>query len=75
MSEEAVRVREELPADIPAIRRINELAFGQKQEADLVDALRRSCPGLLSLVAAAGDALVGHILFSPAVIETDSRSI
>jgi putative acetyltransferase len=75
MNGEPVRVREELPEDIPAIRRVNELAFGQMQEADIIDALRRSCPELLSLVAVAGDGLVGHILFSSAVIETGRRSI
>ena len=44
-------------------------AFGRAPEADLVDGLRENCPGLLSLVAANGDIVVGHILFSPVKIE------
>jgi putative acetyltransferase len=44
-------IREEKAEDIAAIRNVNEQAFGQSQEADLVDALRRSCREILSLVA------------------------
>lgn len=61
-------VRPEEPADIPAIRRVNELAFGQPAEADLVDALRHSGALTLSLVAEDGDGIVGHIAFSPVTI-------
>ena len=64
-----VTIRDERPDDVAAVRRVNELAFGQPQEADVVEALRRACPGLLSLVALDGDELVGHILFSPATID------
>ena len=64
-----VAIRDERPDDVAAVRRVNELAFGQPQEADLVEALRRACPDLLSLVALDGDELVGHILFSPATID------
>jgi putative acetyltransferase len=44
-------IREEKAEDIAAIRNVNEQAFGQSQEVDLVDALRRSCREILSLVA------------------------
>jgi len=54
---------------------VNELAFDKPQEADLVDRLRESCPGLVSLVAVSADQIVGHILFSPAVIEGKDRSL
>jgi putative acetyltransferase len=64
-----VTVREELPSDIDAIREVNRLAFGGAEEADVVDRLRRTCPGLLSLVAVLDGQVVGHILFSPATIE------
>lgn len=64
-----ISIREERPKDIPAIKKINELAFGQPQEANIVDKLRRSCDGLLSLVAVVGDDIVGHILFSPVEVE------
>jgi putative acetyltransferase len=61
-----VVIREETQADFPAIHQLNTAAFGQEQEANLVDLLRNSAafvPGL-SLVAAAGDKIVGHILFT-----------
>ena len=63
-------VREERPEDIPAVRRVNALAFGRPQEADLVDALRRSCPDVLSLVTEDEDRVIGHILFTPAVVDS-----
>ena len=37
---ELARVRPERPGDAPAVRRVNEQAFGRATEADLVDALR-----------------------------------
>jgi putative acetyltransferase len=64
-----VTIREERPEDIPAIRRVNQQAFGQADEADIVDALRESCDDLLSLVALTEGRVVGHILFSPVQIE------
>lgn len=65
-----VEIRMEQPGDAAAIRRINEMAFGGPQEASLVEDLRCSCPDTLSLVAVTGEQPVGHILFSPALIET-----
>lgn len=50
---------------------VNELAFGQPDEANIADKLRETCQGLLSLVAIVEDQLVGHILFSPVTIESD----
>ena len=64
-------IREEQPDDVAAIRRVNEEAFGRPEEADVVDTLRRTAEGLLSLVALADDQVVGHILFSPATVEGD----
>ena len=63
-------VRKEKPEDVGGIRVVNERAFGQSQEADIVDALRGDCPDALSLVAVEKDRVVGHILFSPATIYT-----
>ncbi len=62
-------IREETPQDEAAIRQVNERAFGQKQEADIVDRLRERCPDRLSLVALQGGRIVGHILFSPVAVE------
>ena len=64
-----VRVREELPGDIEAIRSVNIHAFGRTQEADLIDELRRNCSDMLSLVAVKQYEIVGHILFSPVIVK------
>jgi putative acetyltransferase len=53
-----------------AIRVVNERAFGRREEADLVDALRAANRMLISLVALSGESVVGHILFSPVTIES-----
>jgi putative acetyltransferase len=66
---EHIEIREEIPQDIDAIRAINEQAFGQPQEANIVDKLRANCDGLLSLVALKDDKIIAHILFSPVTIE------
>jgi putative acetyltransferase len=66
-----VSVREEEAKDVAAIRLVNERAFGRPEEADLVDRLRAACGDLLSLVAEDQGEIVGHILFSPATIESE----
>jgi len=67
-------IRAEKPEDVPGVRIVNELAFAQPTEADIVDRLRRACADALSFVADDGG-IVGHILFSPAVIESGGRRI
>ncbi len=67
-----IHVRREEPRDRGAVRRVNLLAFGQATEADLVDAVRGR-PGVLSLVAADGEEVAGHILFAPVRIEGVGR--
>jgi putative acetyltransferase len=69
-----IQIREEKPEDIAAIRRVNEKAFGQPEEAAIVDRLRENCSGLLSLVAIDGEEIVGHILFSPARIDGEANA-
>jgi len=59
-----ITIREERQEDIPAIRCVNELAFGQVEEADLVERLRRHHKLLVSLIAEDQGRLVGHIAFS-----------
>lgn len=63
-------IREETPADIPAVRRINDLAFGGLDEGATVDLLRQRGKHLLSLVAEQDGEIVGHILFTAMTIET-----
>ena len=65
-------VRREKTEDQPSVRRIIVLAFGQPNEADLVDALRAEARPLISLVAIVDERLAGHICFSPVTIETDA---
>ena len=67
-------IRPERPEDSCLIRHVNELAFGQPAEADLVEKLRQACDDVLSLVAEDG-AIVGHILFTPVVIEERERHV
>jgi putative acetyltransferase len=63
-------IRHEAPGDEAAIRELNDLAFGGKTEGAIVDALRASGCELISLVAARGTRIVGHIFFSPVTIAT-----
>ncbi len=72
-----VIVRDEKEADFAAIREINLRAFGQGDEAALVEALRESSsfvPGL-SLVAIVDDETVGHIMFTCSHIQTAHEKV
>lgn len=69
-----ISIRRETPDDISAIYRVNELAFEGNAEADLVDALRESGEPLISMVAEADGQVVGHILFSPVTIQSETDS-
>lgn len=57
-------IRYARPADHAAIAAVNEAAFGQPDEARLVERLRADGDVLFELVAVEGDEVVGHILFS-----------
>jgi putative acetyltransferase len=63
-----IAIRPEQPGDIAAVRAINEAAFGDTAEASIVDSLRKTCPDAVSLVAAEGDRILGHIFFTPASV-------
>ena len=60
-----ILIRKEANDDFKAIKDVNDLAFGQNQEGDLIDKLREKAEfsGELSLVALLGDKIIGHILF------------
>jgi putative acetyltransferase len=61
--------------DRDAIRAVEERAFGQPDEALLVDRLVGDGDAVLELVAVADDAVVGHVLFSRlAVVDGDGAS-
>jgi putative acetyltransferase len=61
-----IAIRAERAEDVPAIRQVNEAAFGRPAEADLVDALRGTDAWLpeFSLVAEEESGIVGHALCS-----------
>ncbi|WGM38193.1 N-acetyltransferase [Caulobacter sp. NIBR1757] len=61
------------PADHAAIQALVAAAFGQPDEAHLVDALRADGDALLELVAIEDGAVAGHILFSPLTTDTGRR--
>jgi putative acetyltransferase len=70
-------IRPELPEDNLAILEVHLQAFGQDGEARLVDALRQdgNINPELSLVAVHGDRIIGHILFCPITIVSDTEEI
>src|SRR5262249_42921261 len=71
----SIIIRPETNADHEAIRHVNRLAFGQDDEARLVDALREGGFVRLSLVAEQGGQVVGHILFSDLPIITEAGTV
>ncbi|MBY8821569.1 GNAT family N-acetyltransferase [Sphingomonas colocasiae] len=58
-------IRDEDPADVPAISDVVEHAFGQPSEARLVERLRADGDAAISLVAVVDGAVAGHVLLSP----------
>ncbi|OGO20943.1 MAG: hypothetical protein A2144_14065 [Chloroflexi bacterium RBG_16_50_9] len=67
-------VRQETTEDAEAIYNINNEAFGQKAEAELVKALRDRSALMISLVAIDGNGVVGHIAFSAVRVESVTPS-
>ncbi len=59
-----VLIRHETARDARAVRQIVRAAFGQPDEAELVDRLRGDGDSVMSLVAEHERAAVGHIMFS-----------
>ena len=70
-----VIVRPESGDDRVAVRRVNVLAFGTAEEADLVEALHRDGLVLSSIVAESAGVVVGHILFSRMWVDSDTGAI
>jgi len=64
-----MQIRRERASDIAAIRRVIQEAFGTPAEASIVDRVRGQAQPIVSLVAADGDDVVGHILFSPVTLD------
>jgi putative acetyltransferase len=71
-----LKIRPEMPSDALVISQVHTLAFGQDNEAKLVDRIRDSDRYIreLSLVAQINDIVVGHILFSQVDLVGKNRS-
>jgi putative acetyltransferase len=72
-----ITTRAETAEDYDATHEVNTLAFGREVEARLVENLRRLPDFIpeLSLVGIEAGQVVGHILFSPLVIETQDGAV
>ncbi|WP_321813109.1 MULTISPECIES: N-acetyltransferase [unclassified Paraburkholderia] len=72
-----IQIRDELPADIPAIRALTEAAFlhaphTSHTEQFIVDALQAAGELAVSLVAVDGGEVVGHVALSPVALSDGS---
>lgn len=65
-----VNIRSEMTEDIDAIHAVVAAAFPTDSEAKLVDQIRVDGDVLISLVATVDNTVVGHVLVSPILINT-----
>jgi putative acetyltransferase len=69
-----IEIRPESQTDIFAINKVNIAAFGRENEARLVDLLRDNESLVLSMVAETNGSIVGHIAYSPIMINYSDGS-
>ncbi len=73
-----ITLRQETPEDYEEIFELNRIAFGQDNEANLVEALREN-PAVfipeLSIVAALNNKITGHILFTRISVKDESGAL
>lgn len=67
-------IRKTSAADLPALIALHAAAFGTQYEGKLVADLFAADLSALSLMAAEGGEIVGHILFSPLIAEIDGET-
>ena len=75
MPTESILTRASRPADLPAIHDVHMAAFGPSEAPRIIRLVDEalSVPGsgrVLSLVAESEGLIVGHVLFTPATVET-----
>jgi putative acetyltransferase len=68
-------IRPEHPDDAAAVRAVHRAAFPTSVEAGLLDRLRAAGDARVALVADVDTTIVGHVLFSAAVIEEADGAI
>ncbi|MCD4703330.1 MAG: N-acetyltransferase, partial [Methanosarcinaceae archaeon] len=70
-------IRSENPSDYAGISKVNNEAFGEPNECELIANLRKNSQFIsdLSLVAEKDGDIVGHILFFPISISTPSGNV
>lgn len=66
-----INIRHEKQEDIALVASVHQQAFKRDAEAKLADKLRKACPDYLSLVADDNGTIVGHIMFTPVLIQND----
>lgn len=71
-----IQIRPEHKNDISAISMLNDMAFGQEAEGELILKLRKNKNFIkdLSLVACMGNEIIGHILFSKITIKNKNET-
>ncbi len=64
-----MEIRAEQPADRPAVRDLLVAAFGQPDEAELVERLRAAAQPWLALVAVGDGGILGQVMFTPVTLQ------
>lgn len=69
-----VTIRPEKQEDAVAIRHVNNQAFGQETESEIIEKLRNRGVLTILLIAILNSEIIGHIAFSTVVVESESSS-
>jgi len=73
-----ITIRQETKDDFQEVFNVNQIAFGQDNEAKLVDTLRNNQTAFvpeLSIVATDNNKIVGHVLFTKINIKDDKGNL
>jgi predicted N-acetyltransferase YhbS len=70
-----ITIRKETSGDSQQMKIVIQSAFGQTEEADIVDKLRRNCPKRISLVAVSADQIVGFLPASRYGIRSEYENV
>ena len=72
-----VIIRAETPGDYPGVAHVNNAAFNEENEAQLIELIRHTDLYVpeLSLVAVKDDHVVGHVMFSYVTLESPTGDV